>query len=392
MSAALVIAGKDLRQRLRDRSLFVLGILAPLGLTVILSGVLGGSDEPAFTPEFAVADEDQSAISRALVENVLGGLVTEGVVHLTAAPSAAEAERMAEEGKIAAAVIVPAGFGTAVAAGQPAELRVTGNPDAPIGREIARAIVEGFASDLNSIRLSVALVSMTGDGITDLAGLARRAAEMPTPVVIAPDEAGTRQLDARTYIAAGMAVFFLFFTVQAGVLSLLVERRMGTLARLLVAPIRPAAILVGKSLASFVAGLLSMAVLVVASTALLGANWGSPVGVAALSAAGVIAAMGITALVASLARTVEQAAGLSSIIAVVLGALGGSFFPVSQGPAFLATISLISPHAWLLRGFGDLAGGAGAGEVMRSAAVVTAFGVVTGGFALVLLRQRGLAR
>ena len=62
-----------------------------------------------------------------------------------------------------------------------------------------------------------------------------------------------------------MAVFFLFFTVQLGVSSLLDERRDGTLARMLVAPVRHGSILVGKLLTSLVLGVVSMVVLAVAT-------------------------------------------------------------------------------------------------------------------------------
>ena len=64
-----------------------------------------------------------------------------------------------------------------------------------------------------------------------------------------------------------MAVFFLFFTVQFGVTGLLEERNDGTLARLLAAPISRAAILFGKLLTSFALGVISMTVLVAATTA-----------------------------------------------------------------------------------------------------------------------------
>ena len=40
MRAALHIAAKDLKQRIRDRSAFMLGILAPLGLAFIFSLIL----------------------------------------------------------------------------------------------------------------------------------------------------------------------------------------------------------------------------------------------------------------------------------------------------------------------------------------------------------------
>ena len=58
--------------------------------------------------------------------------------------------------------------------------------------------------------------------------------------------AQTKELDQKSFFAAGMAVFFLFFTVQFGVTSLLEERNDGTLARLLAAPISRASILGGK--------------------------------------------------------------------------------------------------------------------------------------------------
>ena len=74
-----------------------------------------------------------------------------------------------------------------------------------------------------------------------------------------------RQLDVGTFYAAGMAVFFLFFTVQFGVSSILDERRDGTLARMLVAPIRRSAVLGGKLLTSVVLGVMSMVVLAVAT-------------------------------------------------------------------------------------------------------------------------------
>jgi ABC-2 type transport system permease protein len=386
--AALVIAGKDLRQRLRDRSFFVQGILAPLGLALILSSVLG---DDSFSPTVAVVDEDGGEVARAF-DGMLTSLESDGVLQLTPVASADEARRLAEDDEVSAALVVPAGFSQAVAAGRPAEIQVIGSPDSPFGRQLARAVADSFAAELNAARLSVALVAPTGDPASQ-EDLARRAAESASPVIVAQAAAGSRELDSTTYFAAGMGVFFLFFTVQAGVLSLLAERRQGTLARLLAAPIPTAAIVLGKGLASFAAALLSMAVLVVASTVLLGADWGSPLGVATLAAAGVFAAMGITALVATLARTEEQAGGYSAIVAVVLGALGGSFFPLSQGPEILSRISLLSPHAWLMRGFGDLAGGSGAtADVALAIAVLLAFGIVTGGIALLRPGLLGVAR
>src|SRR5262249_25088532 len=100
---------------------------------------------------------------------------------------------------------------------------------------------------------------------------------------------------------------------------------------------------------------------------------------------GVLAATAVMALVATLAKTPDQASAWSSIVALVLAMLGGSFFSVSQAGGVLAAVSLLTPHAWFLRGLGNLAGGGGVGGVLGPAAAILAFAGVTGGIALTRL-------
>jgi ABC-2 type transport system permease protein len=183
-----------------------------------------------------------------------------------------------------------------------------------------------------------------------------------------------------------MAVFFVFFTVQFGVTGLLEERANGTLARLLAAPIRRFSVLAGKMLTSLVLGVVSMTVLVVATTVLFGASWGNPLGVAVLVLAAVIAAMGVMALIATAARTAEQASNWQSVVAVILGLLGGTFFPVARAPGVLSTLTLLTPQAWFLRGLGDLRAGQ-LGAVWTPALAMLAFAVVTGGIAMARLAK-----
>jgi ABC-2 type transport system permease protein len=186
-------------------------------------------------------------------------------------------------------------------------------------------------------------------------------------------------------MAAGMAMFFLFFTVQFGITGLLEERSLGTLPRLLAAPVPPLTVLAGKLLTSILVGLASMVTLVFATTLLLGARWGDPWGVALLVVAGVLAATGIMALAAAPARAPEQAQQWQTVIAITLGALGGAFFPTAQAGGLVAALGLISPHQWFLRGLAELSGGAGASAVLPFAGVLLLFAVVTGGPALVFL-------
>ena len=131
-----------------------------------------------------------------------------------------------------------------------------------------------------------------------------------------------------------------------------------------------------------------MTVLAVATTLLFGASWGNPLGVAVLVVAAILAATGIMALIATLARNAEQAANWQSVVAVVLGLVGGTFFPVSQAPGVLSRLTFVAPQAWFLRGLGDLRGGS-ISAVWVPALAMLIFAVVTGGLAMTRLKPLG---
>jgi ABC-2 type transport system permease protein len=387
MRAALVICAKDLRQRMRDRSALVLAFVVPFALAAVLGLTLGEVASGDVTFDYALVDEDGGRLATSFRADVLGGLEREGLVRLRAAESAEAARRLAAAGSVDAAFVVPAGFTAAVEGGSPARLDVIGDANALLGTEVARSIAGSFVAEVNAVRVSVATVATLRGGLdaASLAELGERAAATESPVRVADTTAESRALDYRTYYAAGMAVFFLFFTVQFGVSSLLGERKDGTLWRLVAAPIPRWTVLAGKLLVSFVLGLASMAVLVAGTSLLLGAHWGNPVGVGILVVCGVLAATGLMALIATVAKTTEQAGYFQAMAALVLGMLGGAFFPVAQAGGAIATISLATPQAWFLRGLGELAGGAGPSAALVPAGVILAFALVTGAIAVARL-------
>jgi ABC-2 type transport system permease protein len=389
MRAALSIAGKDLRQRLRDASAILMAIVLPFALAAVLSLTLGPATTVSRIP-VAVADLDHAAMAQAFRQQVLLPMQRHGLITLASAPTAAQARRLVDRGAAQAAIVIPAGFSRTVQAGGTADLQVIGNADQPVAASVVQSLATSFTQDLNGVRLSVATALRapgTPVSAREAEALAGQAARMRSPVSVQDVSAARKELDAKTYVAAGMAVFFLFFTVQFGVASLFDERKDGTLARLLAAPVRRGSILGGKVLTSFLLGIISMTVLIVAAGLFLGAHWGNPAGVAILVLAGVTAATAVMMLVATVAKTSEQAGTWQTIIALVLGMLGGSFFPVSQAGGFFAKASLATPHAWFLRGLGDLAGGAGPAAVLPAAAAILVFAAVVGGIALLRLRK-----
>lgn len=381
MPASLAIAWKDIRQRVRDRSAIMLAVVVPLGLAAIFSLLFG----PASTPKafsYGLVDEDRSAISRSFGTEVLASLEDQGVAKVRTLDEA-DARAEVRSGDLEAAFVIPAGFADRVQSQGPARLDVVGSVDAATATDVARSVASSYVDGLNAVRVAVAGVAHeTGElSPAQLQQVAQQTLATAAPVRLEDTSAAAHVLDTKTYLAAGMAVFFLMFTVQFGVSSLIEERSEGTLARLLAAPVRRTSILVGKLLTSVALGVISLTVLVVATSLLLGASWGNPVGVAMLIVAGVLAATGITSVVASLARTAEQAGSWQAVVAVSLGLLGGAFFPIQQSSSVLATFSLATPHAWFLRGLGNLAGGGQAVAVLPEVAALLLIAVVTGAVA-----------
>jgi ABC-2 type transport system permease protein len=289
-----------------------------------------------------------------------------------------EAEAAVDDGEVDAVWVVPAGFDRQIATGGGGTIEVIGNVDSPTATQIASAIASGYALNIELVQLSVSAGVAAGGDPGVLAAAASRSG-VP-PVTIGEVEATVRQLDGTTFAIAGMAVFFLMFTAQFGLKSLLDERREGTLARMLATPTSPGSVLGAKTLVSIILGLVSMTVLMSAGVVLMGAEWGDPLMVALLVLAAVLAAVAITALVAGLAKTPESAENQHAVVSVTLGLLGGTFFPVGQEGGLLASLSALTPHHWFMRGLADISGGGGLPVVLPSlgalALMALAFGVV----------------
>ena len=372
---ALLIAGKDLRQRLRDRSAFLVALVMPLALASIFGLVFHDVTDNRVTFALAVVDRDHGEAAQAFQEQALRPLERRGLISVRREPSVAAGRRAADRGSVAATIVLPPGLTAAIHSGGPVQIDVIGDVDAPIGTQMAQSIAQSFASRIQTARAARIALGPSAPGPDRLGAGSLALADIST---------ASRQLDVATFYAAGMTVFFLFFTVQFGVSSILDERRDGTLARILAAPVRRGALLGGKLLTSVVLGTVSMTVLAVATHLLLGAHWGDPVGVALLIGAGVLAATAIMALVATQARTPDQAQAWQSMVALVLGMLGGTFFPIAQAGGLLAGLSLITPQAWFLRGIENLAGGSGASAVAGPVLVMLAIAAAAG--ALTFLR------
>ena len=190
------------------------------------------------------------------------------------------------------------------------------------------------------------------------------------------------------YFAPSIAIIFLFIGGGLGMRSLMLERSGGTLVRIAAAPLRPTRIVIGKMLAIFVTGLISILLVWGATTVLFGADWGAPLGVLLLSIGAAAAMCGLGAFLTSLARNEQEAFGVALIVGLLLSLIGGNLLPPGSLPGFLQILSLGTPNGWALVGFGRLALlHESAGSVLGPFLVLCLIAVVSFGLAMTRVRR-----
>ena len=381
MSAVLAIALKDLRQRLRDRSAIVLGFIAPLAVAWLISMAFGSVG--SFHANVAVVDLDGGPVAAGFSTFVKGPDLAD---LLTVKSTAGEADARAKvaNGDLSAAFVIPRGFSDAITSGQGLPITVLASVDSSVAEQVARSLAQSFTAQIEAVQLSVKAAVLAGAPPSTVAELAQKAAAVRPPERTVTQPSGTKELSAIGYSAPAMGIFFMFFAIDFGAAGYFLERTGGTLDRLAAAPIGPGAILLGKSLATFVYGLASLGTVAVVTSLAFHADWGPPLAVFALIVALALTLVGLTALVITAARTQRQASGFASILTFGLVLLGGNFIFIGGAPQILRTLALLTPNGWALRAFTDFAGGADwtAGVTPLMAILAFAFGSGAVAFAL----------
>ena len=377
----------DLRQRIRDKSVIIFGLVVPLALMGVLNLVIGDSDEVDLQPvTVAVAVPEDDQLGRALAE-VLGSLDTMEVTVREAAPD--EIRSLAEAGEADLGVTVPDGFTAAVSAGDPVRLDVVEGDDTGIEVDVLLSVLRGTLDRFSAGAVAAAAGAAVGVPPGELAALAQEVGSAPPSVTLAQGQGSSEQLSTSGALVAGQAGLFLLFTVGFGVLGLLAEREQGTLARLRSMPMNPTSIVLAKALVSFILGVVATSVLLAVGGRLFGVAFGSPAAVAVLIVCAVTATTSLMFIVVRVARTAEQAGIAQSILAMVLGIAGGAFFPVSS-TGWAATLLDLNPVGAFIRGLGITSGGGGLGDIGAPVLTMLVFAAV----ALVVARlvpDRGVA-
>lgn len=150
-------------------------------------------------------------------------------------------------------------------------------------------------------------------------------------------------------------VTFAFFLVLTVGWLFVAERRHGTIVRLRAAPLTRGQILLGKILPCLLISLLQGVLLLIAGKIVFGMSWGPrPEMLIPLVICTSLAAVGLSMLVAAVAKTETQVAVYGTLLVLVLAGISGSLMPRDLMPEQMQQLSRITPHAWALDAYAQL--------------------------------------
>ena len=376
MNKIIALALKDLRLMPRNRGGMFFTFVWPILVTVLFGIMFGGQDDgEQGKVRIAVVDEDNTDGSRAFLKKL------EDSFELSTM-TAPDAETAVRRGQRTGFIVVKPGFGEASSRmfyGTPKEIEVGVDP----ARQAEAGMIEGLlmkhaATDMQKMFNDPQTVTASVDkALGDMAQVPPDQAApvqrflgelktfMGTPQSQGPPGSPqgewqplkiTKKDVARVYdgprnpfditFPQGVIWGLIGCAMSFGI-SLVTERTHGTLLRLRMAPLTNAQILGGKALACFIS-IMFVEVLLLAVALGFGVR---PTSYAMLALAGFSAAIcfvGFMMLVAGLGKSEQTASGAAWAMLMPLAMIGGAMVPTFIMPAWIQSISFISPIRWTM--------------------------------------------
>jgi ABC-2 type transport system permease protein len=322
-----------------------MGVVGPLVLGGVLALAFTGSG-PGF--DIALVDLDRSAVSEGIAGGLLdalgpGALDGDSAVTLHRQPDVDSMEGVRSEvdhGDVAAAIVLPAGYGASVV-DHPEALVVIGSAENSVASSVAEGIARSVAARTDLRR------AMTLGFVTTGLDPSTVSTDELQQVVQVESSSFTNDFDAPMFL--GPMAVFLFLGLSVNAKSLVRDESDGILDRVRASPLSTGDVVAGAAISVMVSGILAASLVTVLSTVIFGASWGSPLDVAVIMVAFVAAVAGLLGLVVGVARTEAQADSWTNLLAFGFAILGGSFFGGASLPGVLGVVGTLTPNGAAMR-------------------------------------------
>jgi len=362
---------KDIKLFFADRKAVLLSFLLPIVLISLFAFAFGGSDDSnsVKTIKLLVTDKDISVDSKSVIASL------DSVSGLKLIPTAlVEAKDLVKKGKYVGVLIFEKGFQDSIVAGKklPMELIyddarqiemgmlqsvLMQNLMSTVGEKSIKANMNNyfetnFATMPSGLKEKIFndMYAKNEDGASS--GMDANMDLKMTSVIKEETEKGNLGL---IQAVAGTAIMMLLFSIAGIGGGLLDEKDAGTLKRLLYSPIKPTDILFGKMGAALLLAFLQLIVMFIFSWLVFGLPIFKDIPsliLMILATAFAVSSFGM--FLVSIAKTRQQLQGLSTIIILIMSAVGGSMIPLFVMPEIMQKIAVVSVNYWGIQGFYDI--------------------------------------
>jgi len=359
----LKLFNKDLKLFYHDQRSVILTFILPLILITLFAfayGGIGKFDGRSEPVKLLVTDLDNSKSSKEII-NKIDSLKDVSIIESDSGKSG----ELVNKGKYACALIIYKGYQDSLEAGKasPVELIYDRSREMEISI-VQQNLIRTLMSSTNEIiikkNIEKYMKELFPDDDNDISDDIFRAVAKNginentikwTPVVGIKNDTRLGLIQA----VAGMAILMLLFSVAGVGTSILEEKENGTINRLLYSPLKGSTILYSKMLFAFFISVLQLTVMFMFAWLVFKMDISVNIpGLILMIIATSFAVSGIGIFLAAVAKTRQQAQNLSTIIILVMSAIGGSMIPLFIMPAILQKIALISVNYWGIQGFYDI--------------------------------------
>ena len=387
----IAITWKDALVRFSSKIEILFFLILPVFFTFILGGVGG---QQASMLSIAVVDNDDSQLSAALVEALKQS--QDLTVHLL---SSGTGQAQYKDRQVDAVLMIPAGFQTNLAAGQPADLNLE-RPSGDVNGDQAERSINLAVAQLNRAVEAAQLSTLEAEKIrpfpntTDRqayflersAAALQKMAAAPPRVELTMAASEKASLDERAQASVGQLVTWVLLPLLGTSVLFAYERNGKTLQRLLTTPTRKSTFLLGTITGQLAIGIVQMAVLVLFGIYVMHVPWGgSPVSLGVMMVSFGLASVAMGTTLGTFIKTERQANSLSILIGQVLALLGGCWWPLEFFPPAMKTLATALPTYWAMQGFSNVAlRGLGLPSIWPEAIILLGFALT---FFLIGLRR-----
>jgi len=362
---------KEFRQTLRDPRSARIMFVGPV-IQLLLFGYAVNTDVRD-TRTFVV-DRDRTAESRQMVD----ALTATGYFRIVGTGDRpAELVDALDHGRVVMGVEIPLGFAADLAAGRQTSVQL---------------LVDGTTANTANVALGYATQIVTRFGLQRGRDILARAGPLPAQAGVDFRARAwyNPNLESRVYnVPAVMGTIMMMMSLLLTSLAVVREREIGTLEQLMVSPLKPAELILGKTLPVVVVALAQLVLVTTVALVWFGIPFrGSFLVLGVASLCYILSGLGIGLLISTISNTQQEAFMTMFFFFLPAIMLSGFMFPVQNMPALLQYLTLLDPIRHFLEVVrGVFLRGAGWGVLYRQIVVLFLMGVSVLSFATTRFRK-----